>query len=104
MWESADGTTPIGMRFPGSLSSPSQAIRIPARHFSLRVRRPDLLKVQFGCRELGLQGERHRCRGAMLQEGARPWFLILRADGKDSNFSKQGRFALTRSTRIMGPW
>lgn len=30
--------------------------------------------------------------------------LIPRADGKDPIFSKQGRFALTRSTRIMGPW
>jgi len=30
--------------------------------------------------------------------------LTSRADGKDPTFSEQGRFALTRSTRIMGPW
>lgn len=70
--------------------------------------------MQFGCREFGLKDKLIAAVGQHSQlqwgneegEGETPFRSthIPHADGKDPILAKEGHFALTRSTRIMGPW
>lgn len=77
MWKSADGSIPIRARSPCSLSNLSQASRICAPYFSLWVRRPNWLEMQFlgdgsrACRASGIAavGSTTSCSEEMLEEG-----------------------------------